>query len=296
MYADVVVLTYQSPEIGTYTYEIPENLASNIKIGQLVEVPFGTRTPLGLIVDIKSQKTKGIETRPIIRSLFNFPILLPYQIKLLKWMSKYYYAPLVNCLEAMLPEIPRSMLNAQRLTTNAKIDLSVQRSAFSVQQTLILIPNLNRLPETLAKFPQAKNHIIYHNQLKMSERFEAWLKILQGSVDYIFGLRSAIFTPCPNLAKIIIFDEHDQVYKDIRSPSFDTLTVAEKLESLTGAKLKIIDSSPKITTYFTHQTQLKFDTIGKYQPKVKIVSMLEERETGNKSPISQPLETNLKKI
>src|SRR4030043_913493 len=174
MYADVVVLTYQSPEIGTYTYEIPENLASNIKIGQLVEVPFGTRTPLGLIVDIKSQKTKGIETRPIIRSLFNFPILLPYQIKLLKWMSKYYYAPLVNCLEAMLPEIPR------RLSGYQVIGLSGKKQT----QTIVLVPNLNRLPETLAKFPNAKNDLIYHNQLNRSERFDVWLKILGGSVSY----------------------------------------------------------------------------------------------------------------
>src|SRR4030042_4405494 len=155
MYADVVVLTYQSPEIGTYTYEIPENLASNIKIGQLVEVPFGTRTPLGLIIDITSQKTQGIETRPIIRSLFNFPILLPYQIKLLKWMSKYYFAPLVNCLEAMLPQLPGKQFtvhSSQQIVTK-----SVNRQPSTVNQTPVLGPNLNRIPETLAKFPQAKN-------------------------------------------------------------------------------------------------------------------------------------------
>src|SRR4030043_742094 len=209
-------------------------------------------------------------------------------------MSKFYFATLVNCLEAMLPQLPGKQFtvhSSQQIVTK-----SVNRQPSTVNQTLVLVPNLNRLPETLAKFPNAKNHLIYHNQLKMSERFGVWLKILQGSVDYIFGLRSAIFTPCPNLAKIIIFDEHDQVYKDVRSPYFDTLTIAEKLEDLTDAKIKIFDSSPKISTYFTCQTQLKFDATSKNQPKVKIVSMTNEREIGNKSPISQVLETYLKKI
>ncbi|MBI2599154.1 hypothetical protein HYW40_02970, partial [Candidatus Curtissbacteria bacterium] len=77
----------------------------------------------------------------------------------------------------------------------------------------------------------------------------AWQKILSGQCDFIFGSRLAIFTPCPNLKKIIIYDEHDGAYKDERSPYFDTLTVAEKIADLTNAKIEIIDSSPRVTTY-----------------------------------------------
>lgn len=284
MYADVVVLTYQSPEIGTYTYEIPESLSSKIKVGQLVEIPFGTRTPLGLIVDVKKQKTEGVETRPIANIFYQLPILLPYQIKLLKWMSSYYLSPMVNCLESMLPEIPKRLSNFQ----------SPKSSDKKFRQTIVLTSNLNRLPETLAKFPNAKNHIIYHNQLTMTERFKNWLKAIQGSVNFIFGLRSAIFVPCPNLEKIIIFDEHDGTYKDPRSPYFDTLSIAEKLKELTGAKIQIEDNAPKINTYFVHKHELNIPKITNKQ--VRIVSMVKEREAGNKSPISYELESHLRKI
>ena len=286
MYADVIVLSYQPPEIDFYTYEIPQSLEENLKVGQLVQVPFGTRNPLGLVVKIKNQKPEGIRTRPILSIYFPTPLLLPYQIELIKWMAFYYHAPVVNCLETMLPEISRKQLTVH---SSQLIEKSVNREPSTVNQTIVLVPSINRIPETMAQFPQAKNHVIYHNQMKTSEIFAAWLKILNCDADYIFGSRIAIFTPCPNIEKIIIFDEHDRAYKDERSPYFDTLTVAEKIQSLTDAKLKIYDSSPKTTTYFNHQKEIVLEAKNRILPKVKIVSMIEEKNKGNKSPISDYL-------
>ena len=293
MYADVVVLTYQAPGIGFFTYEIPKDLAREIKIGQLVQVPFGKRTPLGLVLEprIKNLNSR-IKVKPIISIVFSQPLLLPYQIKLLKWMANYYHAPYVNCLEAMLPT---KALNTKRLMTNAKtISQSVSRSSLVASQTIVLVPTINRIPETLATFPHAKSYSLYHNQLKTAERFSVWLKILSGSCDFIFGSRSAIFAPCPNLSKIFIYDEHDSTYKDERSPYFDTLTVAEKLKELTGAQLQIIDSSPKITTYFIHRKEIQKPPPSTSRPKVKIVSMLAEKAAGNRLPISDVLATHLR--
>jgi len=288
MYAEVVVLTYQAPDIGTFTYEIPKNLEGQVKNGQLVQVPFGKRNPMGIVMSTDyGLRTTDNRIKQIASIVIDQPILLPYQIELLKWLAAYYFAPMVNCYEAALPP-----LNAKRLTTNAATS---HKQPETSNQTLVLIPSINRLPETLAQFPQAKNYALYHNQLKTSGKFANWLKISEGNVDYIFGSRSAIFAPCPNLSKITIFDEHDGAYKDERSPYFDTLTVAEKLAGLTGAKLEIIDSSPQVTTYFNHQKEL---TIPKRQggPQVEIVSMSEERHSGNKSPISSALSDELEKI
>jgi len=208
MYAQVVVLTYQSPDIDSYIYDVPEKLESEIKIGQLVRVPFGKRTPMGIILstDYRPQ-TADYQIKHINSVILQIPILLPYQIELLKWLAFYYHAPMVNCLEAMLPTLPSSQfrvhssqtkqdfeasVNSEQRTQN---QLSVNREPSTVNQTLVLVPTINRLPETMAKFPQAKNYAIYHNELKMSERFAVWQKILSGQVDFIFGSRSAIFTP-----------------------------------------------------------------------------------------------------
>ena len=286
MYADVVVLTYQSPEIGIYTYQIPSELKNSIKVGQLVEVPFGSRAPYGIVIAIKAiEPTNVIKIRPIIGLALAKPLLLPYQIELLRWMANYYAAPLVNCLEAMLPPLTRKSLIVNGSSGQKIHPINDKQS--TMNQTLVLVPSINRIPETLAKFPQAKNYVLFHNQLKVSEIFAAWMQIITGEVDFIFGSRSAIFSPCPSLAKIIIFDEHDGAYKDERSPYFDTLLVAEKIQKLTSAKLEIIDSAPKITTYFSHDNDLQIPK--NPLPKTVVVSMIDERNAGNKSPISDVL-------
>lgn len=296
MYADVVVLTYQPPDIKFYTYEIPNDLQGEIKVGQLVSVPFGKRNPAGLVIHLRGEKTytskvsKNIQIKPIDSILFPTPVLLPYQIELLGWMSFYYHAPMVNCLETMLPPIPRQLGRFGQLGRLGK-----------EQQTLVLVPSINHLPETLAKYRQAKNYAVYHHELKIREKFAVWQKILWGAVDYVFGSRSAIFTPCPALSKIIIYDEHDGAYKDERSPYYDTLTVAEKLQEFTGCKIQIIDTSPKVTTYYLTQNhprgEISLHLGGEKtspKPKVQIVSMLAEKAAGNRSPISDQLETYLK--
>src|SRR3990167_3169602 len=178
MYAEVVVLTYQAPDIGTFTYEIPKNLEGQVKNGQLVQVPFGKRNPMGIVMSTDyGLRTTDNRIKSINSIVIDQPILLPYQIELLKWLAGYYFAPMVNCFEAALPP-----LNAKRPTTNAA---TRNRQPATGNQTLVLIPSINRLPETLAQFPRAKNYVLYHNQLKTSEKFTNWLKMLNGQADFV---------------------------------------------------------------------------------------------------------------
>ena len=292
MYAEVVVLTYQAPDISSFAYEVPKELEKEIKIGQLVEVPFGKRNPMGIVinlhkVDPSHTRINLKKIRPVSSVLLQNPILLTYQIEILKWTSAYYIAPLVNCLEAILPPLNAKQI---KVSTFNKVDPYPHQT---LGQFLILVPSLNRIPETLAKFPKAKNYVVYHNELKPSEKFTAWMKILSGNADYIFGSRSAIFTPCPKLKEIIIYDEHDNAYKDERSPYFDTLTIAQKISELTRSKLWIVDPAPRITTYSQLPKQIK---IQKFTQKVEVVDMQKERLSNNKSAISFDLESNLNEL
>ncbi len=296
MFTQVVVLSYQSPETDSFTYEIPKNLEGKIKIGQVISVPFGKRNPFGIVLSVNNNLPTTIKNiKPVISIILEKPILLPYQIKLLKWLSGYYIAPMINCLKALLPQFPKKLDN-QQLTTNNQ----------QLTQTLILVPSLNHIPQVMSQFPQAKNYAVYTNELKTSEKFNVWQKILSGQVDFIFGSRSAIFSPCPNLKKIIIFDEHDGAFKDDRSPYFATLTVAEKISELTGAQIEIIDSSPKISTYFnsirhseraeeSRSFSLRLQDDGEREVQTKTISLSRDRKLGNYSSISTDLEEIIKR-
>lgn len=280
MYAQVVVLTYQPPDSDSFTYEIPKDL--DLKIGQLVEVPFGKRNPMGIVLSKDERLTTNVKNiKPISKILLDQPILQPYQIELLNWMSGFYIAATVNCLEAMLPQIPK------------KLDQQNKNVQPKLAQSLVLVPSINRLPETRAKFPKAKNYVVYHNEQKPKERFETWQKIAAGRADYIFTSRAGIFAPCPNLKEIIIYDEHDNAFKDERSPYYDTLTVAQKIAELTKAQLKIVDPSPRITTYFALKNHIK---IQKFTQDIVLVDMQKEKLSGRHSPVSFALEEEIRKI
>jgi primosomal protein N' (replication factor Y) len=83
------------------------------------------------------------------------------------------------------------------------------------KQALVLIPEINLGPQTLARFEQRFNARIalVHSAVNDRERLDAWLAARDGDADIIIGTRSALFTPMKNPGLIIIDEEHDGSYK-----------------------------------------------------------------------------------
>jgi primosomal protein N' (replication factor Y) len=83
------------------------------------------------------------------------------------------------------------------------------------KQALVLIPEINLGPQTLARFEQRFNARIalLHSAVNDRQRLDAWLDARDGQADIIIGTRSALFTPMKNPGLIIIDEEHDASYK-----------------------------------------------------------------------------------
>jgi len=332
MFAEVIVDQPTDPKKNFFTYKIPPFLSKEIIIGQIVEVPWGKKIAYGLVFEIK--KTTGVKNlKEISRIFFPLPLLLPYHIKLLKWMSWYYHAPMIDCLKTMLPAIPKGFLDhyISRKDVSERVDHSLpptggrtfgglqehlianeeaseqtivknigqaKDSSTANKQTIILVPNINQIPLTIAELKSSKNIIIYHSELKKRERFAVWLQMLQGNFEVVIGSRSAVFAPVKNLGQIVIKSEQDQSYKDERSPYFQTTTVAAKIALITDAKLILESQTPQIETYFSfknHKIKPSWQlTIPKHQrSKITIVDLIEERKSGNFSFLSDILRNTM---
>ncbi|MBE7373171.1 primosomal protein N' [Pseudomonas lopnurensis] len=83
------------------------------------------------------------------------------------------------------------------------------------KQALVLIPEINLGPQTLARFEKRFNARIalLHSNINGRERLDAWLAARDGEADIVIGTRSALFTPMKNPGLIIIDEEHDASYK-----------------------------------------------------------------------------------
>ena len=84
----------------TFTYSIPAGLT--VAPGCLVHAPFGPRVLPGVVFRL-SDESPVQETREIISTSRDQPVLSPNHLALARWISHYYMAPLYECAALMMP-------------------------------------------------------------------------------------------------------------------------------------------------------------------------------------------------
>ncbi len=113
VYAEVVVNTPLHRQVTvtedlasdlspTFHYAIPSEFQNQVRVGQLVWVPFGPRRLQGLILAL-SDISPVEKTKDLYEIIDPQPVLSPAQIQLARWISHYYLAPLFDCVRLMLP-------------------------------------------------------------------------------------------------------------------------------------------------------------------------------------------------
>ncbi|MDR9423785.1 MAG: primosomal protein N' [Marinobacter sp.] len=83
------------------------------------------------------------------------------------------------------------------------------------EQALVLVPEINLTPQTLARFRRyfGDRIAVWHSALNDGERLRTWLKIRNGEPVILIGTRSAVLLPFTNLRCIVVDEEHDSSYK-----------------------------------------------------------------------------------
>jgi primosomal protein N' (replication factor Y) len=83
------------------------------------------------------------------------------------------------------------------------------------QQALLLVPEIGLTPQLVARVRERLPGRVaaMHSELSEGERVEAYAAAARGEVDVVIGTRSAVWTPLPRLALIVVDEEHDGSYK-----------------------------------------------------------------------------------
>lgn len=102
LYADIILPV---PLQQLFTYGIPAELVSSVIPGVRVYVPFGRGRHLtGIVASVHKNKPTEYQTKDIISVLDGeTPMVLPYQLKLIEWISRYYLCAPGDVMKVLLP-------------------------------------------------------------------------------------------------------------------------------------------------------------------------------------------------
>lgn len=84
-----------------FDYSVPEGV--RLVPGQRVRIPFGRQQAIGLVVQTGVEPLPGINLKPVIATMEDWPALPEETVSLLSWASDYYQHPLGECLFTALP-------------------------------------------------------------------------------------------------------------------------------------------------------------------------------------------------
>ena len=91
----------------TFDYAVPPALAASVGPGSLVRVQFGHREIDALVLDVSARSDHPGTLKPVLGAAAGKPWLSAPLIRLARWMSSYYLAPVELCLKIMLPPVVR---------------------------------------------------------------------------------------------------------------------------------------------------------------------------------------------
>lgn len=191
------------------------------------------------------------------------------------------------------------------ITGSGKTEIYIRSIAAALRRdkgAIVLVPEHALIPQMAERLQRvfADQVVIIHGELAPGERTANWEKVRQGQAMVAVGTRSALFAPFPRLGLIVVDEEHAPTYKHEATPRYDAREVALKRGQLEGAVVLFGSATPSTEAYFlAFRGQLKLLTLnqrvgGGSLPKVKIIDMREEHQSGHHGYLSRELQREIK--
>ena len=169
------------------------------------------------------------------------------------------------------------------------------------KSAVMLVPEIALTPQMLETFSSyfGEQIAVLHSSLSVSERYDEWKRVRNGSARLVIGTRSAIFAPAENLGLIIIDEEQEESYKSENAPRYHAKDIAKYRCAADRALLLLGSATPDVVSRYLADTgqYALYSMPSRYNrmvlPEVRIVDMKREIRAGNDGNISSFLREEL---
>jgi primosomal protein N' (replication factor Y) len=270
-----------------FDFLVPEELSEVAISGVSVRVPFNGRKCDGLIVG-RANSSAHIGRMQYIDKVNNETALLTSSVLYLsRAVARKYASTVMDVLRFAIPvamnnanevspvrsdlkpinedlirHYPKSYFDSLKsgeashviwtpLPATEPFELMAEFCKIRDGNVLILVPDAKSVERCLSIFLASgigKTILTWSSELTKSQRYSNYLQILNGNVQIVIGVRGAIFLPIQDLSLIIVWDEGNDNFSEIRSPGWHAREVAIERTRQQGCALILGSFSPSLVS------------------------------------------------
>jgi primosomal protein N' (replication factor Y) (superfamily II helicase) len=264
-------------------------------VGARVRIVLNGRRVGGWITNVSRYGEGGSSDVPLDRLM---PIVSvsglgvePELILLTKWISERWWGSWRAVLSsASAPRMRERVVHSRRTRSQDIGTDTVSVAAFELFQAggglLVVPPALSSLAVVLRLACIGPVLVICPSQ-KMASMGAAFLRrkglstalvpdewdSARGGVDVVIGTRSGVFAPCPDLAAVVVIDEHDELLKEERSPAWDATAVGSERARRTGVPFICTSAVPSAQSSHMFSGHITHVKTGNDWPEIVVVDL-----------------------
>ena len=160
---------------------------------------------------------------------------------------------------------------------------AINKCLIERKQVLVLLPEISMTTQWFDRFKKRfkTNPLLWHSDIKVSEKIKIWKSIIDGNINIIVGARSSLFLPFKNLGLIIIDEEHDQSFKQEEGVIYNARDMAIVRAKISNIPIILCSATLSIETKL-NILEKKYEVVKLKEsygeaglPEVKIIDLAE---------------------
>ena len=259
MICDVV---FDLPRQQPFSYAVPAGMA--LQRGQRVSAPLHGRSRIGVVVQLRYGDAAGLKA--IERPVESVPILSTAALELGRWAAEESLSSWGSTLLALLPPLAGRRADVVAPPPEPRpghapppeLWVGASREARLVEQlrdgagsALVIAPDREGAAHWAARLDAAR----LDSGSPDAVRRAAWFAACRGRARLVVGTRSALLTPLPPPATLVLLDEHDAAHKPPGPPRIHSRDLLRQRAMLEGSRLILLSATPSVESWWLADSQ-----------------------------------------
>lgn len=193
------------------------------------------------------------------------------------------------------------------VTGSGKTEVYLKAIEHTIKQNknvILLVPEISLTPMMISRFKSRFKQMVatLHSGLTNLEKYDEWRRVIRKEAKIVIGARSACFAPLEDVGLIIVDECHESTYKQTNNLIYYAVDILDRRAKYQNCPLVLGSATPNIDFYarahkgYYQLLEIPNRALNAKMPVIEVVNMLDEFKSGNTSPFSNTLisEINLR--